>query len=201
MMEILSAGPSPIQLRTTDEAEYAIIGQERRDRGNVEESPERCSVESHYLGWTTTIATSESSMNGCCVKLCCFYSFFGVVYLSTVTILLRKKFFYSKIEGAELPYSTAKLAGPVESTAVMFFVVLVIMLATLCYRWKRSGCWRACTYILCVYFKVTCIMMTIQSATVRRTAQYTLLDNFLLYIVSALLLLQYHQFSLISRKI
>ncbi len=140
-MEILSAGPSPIQLWNSNpyEAEYAVLGQERRDRGNVEESPDARHAERHYFGRTRTIATSESRRKGSCVKLCCFYSFFGVFYLSTVTILLRKKFFYSTIEGRELPYSTEDLAGPVESTSVMFFVVLVVTLAMFCYRWKRNG--------------------------------------------------------------
>ncbi len=140
MMELLSAASSPIQIQIDNGAEYAILGEERRDRGDVEESPIKLgSEEKYHLGWAKTIATSESRSDGCCVKCCCIYSFSGVVYLSSVAILLRKEFFNFRVEGGEVPYSTAKLAEPVISTVVIFLVVLVITLAMLCNRWRRSA--------------------------------------------------------------
>ncbi len=137
MMGLLNERNSPIPLLTEAEPEYAILGQERRDRGDVEEVPEHDHDKRYYLGWASTIKASENRSDGCCVKCCCFYSFFGMAYLTTVAILLQKQYFYAKVEGAELSYSTAELAEPVKSTAVMFFVVLMVTLAMLCYRWKR----------------------------------------------------------------
>ncbi len=138
-MDLLSAASSPIKLQIDNGAEYAILGEERRDRGDVEESPILGSEKKYYLGWDRNIVTSESRNDGCCVKCCCLYSLSGVVYLSTVAILLRKEFFYSKVEGGEVPYSTTKLAEPVISTVIIFFVVLVLTLAILCRRWRRSA--------------------------------------------------------------
>ncbi len=120
-----------------DEAEYAVLGEERCDRGDVEESP--MLDPGHKFYWEPRrIPMRENGSGGGLVKCCCFYSFCGVIYLSSIAALLRKEYFYTQIPGGEVPYSTQKLAEPVVSTVIIFFVLLIMSLAMFCHQWRST---------------------------------------------------------------